>query len=740
MERAEITVYDSNQLKNKWEMQAQAEKAAEEAELARREKSALNGLFKQWQVKLAIRSGVAPGSEKKGKELSDFRKFIVKADPIELSEEEMKLKALAPPPKRAPIAPESPPRKLKQLPPPPKPAQKEKTPPKRPVEKKPDSKPALKKAEKPKVEPKSSAQPKIERESKPVRQEETFGDGWGQSWKMLKSPLHQQTKQGAKQSTTAKPSNYKAMGYNLEKKWGSPVDSWKESWKHLKKPTEEKTAVNKSLFETMSEGKWWRSYKTDIENVSLSDWAGTWKTVNVVLGQTEENWNQEWERYKHVPGDKLKTQTLEEKVNLPGWEESWKSSKPEHKQKVMGELKIPNVFLPGWNDSWKTSDKCIEHNQQPIPSMKDWRDSWKYSEEHKWCLASMKSRHRHYVMMMSKRKLSNNRKGFLLDHKLPAEWMESWKAPKPQQKQQEPASESGLDMSNKPMHLQFHKINTPFPDWCESWRACANVAGKGGDESSKKWQNSWKLSVQDSSAEGQGHTDVVCFSTKHKTHRFLGVKHTTDAMPQSEWSESWKTTKTSPLPVPQPEQGVKHDDLSPVVSLFDWGESWKSSAIPIASGPRDFRRVRVTGPRNFRWVRWVNSWRLSNPNQQDQQDEDFMSHSYRHPVAKHHRYLQEAELPAVEWTSAWKYHMLDSKLDTNMTREESGEWGHCWRVLNPQVYMKKESWCEQVSSEDSKDLRLQLTFLSKDQQDKKIMNLDLSSSEWNESWKLQKEH
>jgi len=722
MDRAEVTVYDGDQLKNRWEKMAQESSEYDRQEKERKEKSALNGLFKKWAVDLAVRSG-APAS--KGKEMSDFRKIVVEAVELDLdmskyeeSLNEAKIR-VAPRPKPKPKPPSPPP--VRRPAPPPQP-RKDRAP--KPVEKKPEKPqmtppkkpepPKLKHVEKPKHEPLKLE--KIE----PIKP----AVGWGESWQMVKSPRLQT----GQESMAAKQTNdkmYKALGYDMEKKWGSPAESWKESWKQLKIMSEPASTKDMSFFEIMSEGKWWRTLE-EVENVSLPGWADANKTFTIVFEQTREEWNEGWAQYKHEPSDKLELALpMEDRNYQPGWEGSWKSSKAEPKQKVMSEFQIPNVFLPGWMDAWKTADKHVQRaSESSQPSMKDWHNSWSYCQEHKWWSASTKSRYRHYAMMMSKRKQSNELRSSLIEDGVPSEWMESWKSTKPKAQPQSEAPHepvANMDMSDVPLQLQFHKANIPFSTWRESWRMCCTHGAGEEQSSSPEWKNSWKLSSPPLKAQTKEHRDVLCFSTEHKTHRDMGVEHAEDAMLQNEWSESWQITKPS-SPQPQGESNVsdsKYDvskHLLPVVSPLQWTDSWRFTPVP-------------SPPSSYSLARWSESWKLSNPNQPESQ-------SFRQNGPKHHRYLQDLELPGPEWPNSWKYFKSD-KLDPNMTREDSGEWGQCWRVLNPQLYKKKEAWCDQVSVEDSKDVGLLLSFLAKE--DRTILDLDLSSSEWTESWRLPKQ-
>lgn len=717
-DRVEVTVFDNFQLKDQWEKRAQQFTDKEKQETDRKGKSAINGLFKEWQYRLAVRNGVDPTTEKRGKggDMSDFRKYVVSASGEAQDVSNLAVKfQVRPPPKKPAPRPPSPPPKKKPPPPPPK---RERPPKKEEKKPEPPKKPALKTVEKPKtVSP------------QPVN---NLSAGWGESWKMLKSPLPpQRTVEPKQESPQPKQTNdktYKSLGHDFATQWGS-LEEWKGSWKQLAKHLEVASTENMSFFEVISQGKWWRTFE-EIETFALPVWAGTWKTVNFKLGQNPEDWDQKWPEYKREPSNKLlKAQTLEETVNLPGWEDCWKTSKPNLKQKKeINELKIPNVFLPGWNDSWKTCDTSVKHNDMAPPSMKDWRDSWSYCQEHKWCLASMESRHRHYAMMMSKRKQSNELRGFLLDEEIPSEWNESWKSLKAESQLEESPEEelelvSKEDVSDVPLHLQFHKINESFSSWRESWKVLsAPRAGDEGEQSSTDWKNSWKLTNPNGNAQTQGDGGVMFLSTEHRTHRDMGVKHSEEAMPQDEWSESWRTIKPEPQQEQQEEGEENLFDRSYdllEIPLFDWIESWRFSP-PLWSS------------NSVSLARWKESWRLSSHSEQLEQGVG----SYRQNGPKHHRHLHEVELPQAEWSNSWKYLMSDT-LDPNMPREDSEEWGQCWRVLNPQLYLKKETWCDQTPIEQISDLRLQLTFLSKE--DRKFHNPELSPSEWTESWRFLKQ-
>ncbi|TKS84094.1 hypothetical protein D9C73_019139 [Collichthys lucidus] len=97
---------------------------------------------------------------------------------------------------------------------------------------------------------------------------------------------------------------------------------------------------------------------------------------------------------------------------------------------------------------------------------------------------------------------------------------------------------------------QFHKLNSSFSSWKQSWIVA--VAYRPGDENEdedevvegeewKAWKESWKICHWKKPAKD----DIVCFSTEHRSQRYMGLMHEEEGMLKSEWTLSWKMNNTA---------------------------------------------------------------------------------------------------------------------------------------------------------------------------------------------------
>ncbi|KAM9540026.1 uncharacterized protein ACWYII_038208 [Salvelinus alpinus] len=455
---------------------------------------------------------------------------------------------------------------------------------------------------------------------------------WTESWRFKpedESPTSPKTAQPLapkpeeemlKASTPSPPQPYK---YNLNQA------IWGDSWKILKPPQKEGP----------SEKKWWRAFKQD-RNLPFNEWAKPFKCrpllFSRLLHTQTTSWQQGWPAFSREQSNKLlNAKPLDNKVNLPEWEDAWKTLKPLHKQhaenKMITERVQPDDFLPGWTESWKVAGNNVQNNN---PYLKDWRESWRFCHEHHSYRTSIDSQNRQYLPISLKHKLSNDLLISQLDEYITSspEGVESWKSLKNQpQSQSEPEEiESEIDMPDVPLHLQFHKINTPFSDWRQSWKV--STAESEGETQQREWHGSWKIYCPNLSKNNtKAQNDVVFLSNKHKTYKCLGVDHAEDSMPQNEWSESWKTQQ----------------------QLEDWAESWRLSVAPESNNSVSLDR-------------WKQSWRLSNPNHPHQLNQG--TEPLIHNGPKHHMQLHEVELPQAEWSNSWQYLKSDT-LDPNTKKK-----------------------------------------------------------------------
>ncbi|XP_064833116.1 uncharacterized protein LOC135547802 [Oncorhynchus masou masou] len=535
-DRDKGTVYDNFQLRNQWENRAKQFSQKGQLEKERQGKSALNGLYKKWQSRLANKNGTPTAAEKKGKgsNISDFRKVAVIPD-IDADIERAMFKVVPPPkiPKPAPS------------PPPPK-----KKPPKR-----------------------------------------------------------------------AKPQVLK------------PAGGWDESWKSLKPPEQE----------VQPEEKWWRDLKPD-RFLPLSEWARPFKCrpllFSYILHQQTEWWQRGWPVFSWEQSNKLlKAKPLDVEVNLLGWEDAWKTSKSLSKRHIENQMITETVqlkaFFPGWTESWKVAGENVQNSGRYL---RDWHESWSLCQEHHWYKATIDSQ------LISKHVLSDVLLISQLDEDIPSssDWIESWKSVKSQPQYQESQSEPKgtelkVEMSHVPLHFQFHKLNTPFSNWHESWK----VSTANNEAIEDGWKGSWKICSQHQN-DTNAQRDVVFFSNKYKTQRFRGV----ESMPQSEWSKSWKT----PMP-PQhtflPESWrFKPEDESPTSP---------KTAQPLAPKPEE-EMLKASTPSHPQPYKY-------NLNQLNQGTEPLI-----HNSPKHHMQLHEVELPQAEWSNSWQY-LKSHTLDPNTKKE-----------------------------------------------------------------------
>ncbi|KAL2087700.1 hypothetical protein ACEWY4_016528 [Coilia grayii] len=749
-DRTEVTIaLDNKQLRDQWESRANELKEKDNLERSRVQKSALSGLFQEWNYRLALRSGV-PAGEKKGKDMSDFRKYVVTAPKAEQDEEALKakFKVVSPPKRQAPPPPPPPPPQKKREPkpaPPPAP-RKEREP--KPEEKKPTRapQPARTPSAPQQAKAPSAPQPMAAAAARPTVYKDNLSEAtWNESWKILKPLIDMESVLGTgNEAFELNVHKYRSVQHSLDKTWPASTE-WNKSCPTLKNEVHKDYPVRQ---------KPWRSFQQP-ESFSSSDWAESWKVQNPGFQQQVEAWGQEWSGYCRQPKDKSGDAQLRGDVPQ-GWEESWKFTKTQPKQesehlesddywnKELRDLYKHGMFCPGWNESWKALEMQTElwkvtemannHKAFEDVYLKDWAESWRCCRQHNWCKESTHQHFRRYVFLMSKRMMLNKLKSFQLQGDVPPEWTESWKLVKGQTQPKEmEVSPAEVDVSHVPLHLQFHMLNTKFPCWDKSWSVSKAPCGGEEAQPAPQWRNSWKISNPNPSAGSDTKQDVVCWSNEHKTSRYM--ESNTDNMNQqvtpSEWSGSWQTVKppakseTGPQQEPTEGQDSASNHLHLLeIPLLDWNDSWRFTNRHASSYTVSLSR-------------WSESWKFSNPN-----DGSALQDKEMHRQKSNGRTHQEGALAVepqnfTEWGNSWKYLTPDSLKPDMPHAQDSGEWGESWRVLNPQLYLKKEEWSKQEYGGDLQYICLQLSFLSKE--DKKLLSPELSQSEWNDSWKLFKQ-
>lgn len=661
-------------------------------------------------------------------DMSDFRKFVVTAPVVEQDEKAMQAKFKVVAPVRRPAPPPPPPPVQKKREPKPPPAARKEKP--KPEEKKPAGAPQPTRAP-------SAPQPaRAPGMSKSVAAPAAYKDnlsqaGWNESWKVLKPLINMERALGTGgESFDFNVRKYRPVQHALEEK--SPSSSeWSKSYTSLK------NEVHKNYPKRQ---KPWRSFR-ESEDLSQSEWGQSWKMQPFEFHQQVEAWGLEWSGYCRQPRDRS-SDDVQQRGDVPqGWEESWKSFKPQPRQedellksedylyKEFLDYYKHGVFCPGWGDSWKVPELQNHFKAFEEVYVKDWAESWRCSRAHSWCKESAHLRHHLHNLLMSKRMMCNKLKSSRLQEEMTPEWTESWKCLKSESQPEEEQSFSAEegDVTDVPLRFQFHMLNTQFPGWDKSW--CVSKAPSSGDENQAKpqWRNSWKISNPNQSATSETQQDIVYWSNEHWTSRYMESE--TDYITPGEWSESWQTMKPpaeseteTQQELPETQNGFPNHAHLLKLPLLDWNDSWKFTSKHASSNTLSLSR-------------WSESWRFSNHNHHDALQKNG-THKERSNGRWHTNGPFKVDSQFTEWSESWKYLKSDS-LKPDMPHEDNGEWGECWRVLNPQLYLKKEAWNEQECAGEFDDLRLQLSFLSKE--DKKVFSPEFSMSEWNESWKFLKQ-
>ncbi|XP_041741481.1 uncharacterized protein LOC121573500 isoform X2 [Coregonus clupeaformis] len=655
-DRDKGTEYDSFQLRNQWENRAKQFSQKGQQEKERQGKSALNGLYKKWQSRLANENGTATAAKKKGKgsDMSDFRKIAVIPDTdADINGARFKV---VPPPKIPKLAP----------PPPPPPKKK---PPKR-------------------------AKPQV---PKPAR-------GWDESWKSLKPPEQ----------------------------------------------------------EVQPDEKWWRDFKPD-RYLPLSEWARPLKCrpllFSFILHQQTEWWQRGWPALNREQSNKLmKAKPLDVEVNLPGWEDSWKKSKSLPKQHTENQMITETIqdkaFLPGWTESWKVAGENVQNSGR---CLRDWHESWSLCQEHHWCKAPIGSQ------LMSKHVLSDELLISQLDEEIPSssDWIESWKSVKSHPQSQESQSEakdteSEVEMSHVPLHLQFHKLNTPFSNWQESWKVSTAQAVAGEDEQqhpSTEWTDSWKISWPNLNKNDSKPQRDVTFFSRHKTERFLSV----DCMVQNEWSECWKTIKPTQYTETREEEEEEEEDsysdsskhLSHLIEipLNDWAESWRFK--PLEESPTPPKRAQPLTPKpeeemlqsstpsppqpykdNLNLASWGDSWKSLKPPQKEVPSEKKWWRAFK----------QDRNLPFNEWAKPFKCRPL---LFSRLLHTQTTSWQQGWPAFSREQSNKllnAKPLDDEVNLPEWEDAWKTLKPLPKQQTEKHMITETIQHKAflpgWTESWKV----
>ncbi|XP_078145052.1 uncharacterized protein LOC144542384 [Centroberyx gerrardi] len=374
-DKEDVTSFTNEQLRDRWEKRAQNLTDQSRLETDRRGRSALNGLFSEWDRRLSLRNGVSSKAEKKKGDMSDFRKYVARDEEAAPTEPEIRRFKIKPPPKIP--KPEPPP------PPPP---------------------------------PRRKAPPRARRPKRKV-EVDLLKLCWGESWKSLKLPKHllpkpDESRTGLSEIEFTDNRMYRPMGFDLEAEWGSAAAGWRQAWKQVKSPALlELSKENKVQWEILSEAKLIWRHKAEIDEFALPVWAGTWKTMIFVLRQQKPDWDRVWPDHQQNPSDKMyQLRHLEEQSKPSGWEDSWKSSSAELKPRdstddrtaavktcsADTEVKISAVFLPGWSESWLLAAAPLEDQEE---LHRNWCSSCGYWQEIRWVVQGFTgvptSPHRH---------------------------------------------------------------------------------------------------------------------------------------------------------------------------------------------------------------------------------------------------------------------------------------------------------------------------------------------------------
>ncbi|KAK5879412.1 hypothetical protein CesoFtcFv8_024717 [Champsocephalus esox] len=108
--------------------------------------------------------------------------------------------------------------------------------------------------------------------------------------------------------------------------------------------------------------------------------------------------------------------------------------------------RIHDVFRPDWSDSWLLGAAPVGEEEE---CHKNWNSCWGYSQQIRWCRASLQSQHRHSARLARRRKATSTLLTSLLDEELTdsTEWTDAWRIPKrwiePEEEELEETQEEG---------------------------------------------------------------------------------------------------------------------------------------------------------------------------------------------------------------------------------------------------------------------------------------------------------
>ncbi|XP_035246274.1 uncharacterized protein LOC118212490 [Anguilla anguilla] len=765
----ELTVFDNAQVRNTWESRVNQYKEKETCENERRQKSALPQLFNQWNQRWACRNG---GPEKKGKgyEISEFRKTLeLKSEEVE----QPKPVAVQPRPRPTPIAstPLIPP--LPKIPPPKK---------RDPEARKPNSAPKsqfqpppkreevkLRKVQKSETIPKETVKtsrekvvlssisdkpshaptpPPPKKEVQKVQHIPSLRD-WNHSWKYARPQPHHKTKPVKTQKDTRFMSNRnKSIKFKESVTYFKTpsLSEWIESWKFIKNPKRQECMTEELKF------KGSLFFELEQKKISPTEWAKSWKVLNLQLHQENESWEKSWSQYcRDFQSNKLQnSQLYNEPASLFGWEESWRFLKPEPMQEkekipddksnesmVLQPMKM-NRLLLNWTDSWKlTNAQCDDD----IISLTEWSESWRSCAVQDKRTDSLDFCHSDVICMPKYIKLSGLLNSQILEEN-PAllQWSESWMFPKSQENKCENESEFNEDIAD-PLLSPQSPNKTSFSEWKESWK----FSNANNEKTSQSpWINSWKLSISKSHEEvmvlSEGDTNasnqLVHFQPYNNKFSMLEWDKSCENLSEPEWCESWKTIKpqlqqdTEPVSMPKESSCMQFN--SKKVCLSDWKESWKLSASQV--------HPHAPSSHTPSQSEWTDSWRLLNSKPHKEQDFWPDISTFKESLNG----LFHMENPSsAEWSDSWKF--LKSGPPGSQANSENipeSEWGASWKFVNPQCNLEGVPWSQQdeCNFPDNVQTKNELSILSRGDRSSTCFDdeLQLCLTEWNESWKFLK--
>ncbi|XP_051971660.1 uncharacterized protein LOC127635574 [Xyrauchen texanus] len=294
----------------------------------------------------------------------------------------------------------------------------------------------------------------------------------------------------------------------------------------------------------------------------------------------------------------------------PEWHESWKSTKPLKEGEARTDLiqlvsneedkKNEQLELP-WNTSWMYFKKQLHIKSKTAFNMSVWGESWMVSktiaEQDKTSIASQAVFNVKINAWNKNLRISQFREGDVR----PSEWDKSWvtiknrseyreetnKVEHPEETMEEP-KKMDAPMSNPPMeheHIKFYVLASPKK---QKRHEMLNASGQNNkDTLVSNWKESWKMFKR------QRREERALRNQRRPPPQLDAASETS----QTEWANSWKFTNFSlnqdtslwqqgwsTSTQPRPNRHVRENEMlneyvphNGPTGVHGWGESWRST-------------------------------------------------------------------------------------------------------------------------------------------------------------------